>query len=116
MYRGGARRSRIGSLIHDSSRSETMSETVFKQSKAFSGFSTNDLAKAKEFYGKTLGLDVVEDKSMGMLNLNLATGGAVMIYPKENHTPATYTVLNFPVPNVDQAVDELSKRGVRFEH
>ena len=82
-------------------------------SKAFSGFSANDIEKAKEFYGRTLGLKVSE--SNGLLTLHLAGGDNVLIYPKPNHTPATFTVLNFPVDDVDQAVDELAKRGVRFE-
>jgi len=82
-------------------------------SKAFSGFSANDIEKAKEFYGRTLGLKVSETN--GLLTLHLAGGSNVLIYPKPNHTPATFTVLNFPVDDVDQAVDELTKRGVRFE-
>ena len=82
-------------------------------SKAFSGFSANDIEKAKEFYGRTLGLKVSE--SNGLLTLHLAGGNNVLIYPKPNHTPAKFTVLNFPVDDVDQAVDELTKRGVRFE-
>jgi catechol 2,3-dioxygenase-like lactoylglutathione lyase family enzyme len=82
-------------------------------SKAFSGFSVNDIEKAKEFYGRTLGLKVSE--SNGLLTLHLAGGNNVLIYPKPNHTPAGFTVLNFPVNDVDQAVDELTKRGVRFE-
>jgi catechol 2,3-dioxygenase-like lactoylglutathione lyase family enzyme len=82
-------------------------------SKAFSGFSTNDIEKAKEFYGRTLGLKVSE--SNGLLTLHLAGGNHVLIYPKPNHTPASFTVLNFPVDDMDQAVDELAKRGVRFE-
>jgi predicted enzyme related to lactoylglutathione lyase len=81
--------------------------------KAFSGFSANDIPKAKEFYGQTLGLKVSE--SNGLLSLHIAGGNNVLIYPKPNHTPATFTVLNFPVEDVDQAVDELTKRGVRFE-
>ena len=81
--------------------------------KAFSGFSANDIGKAKEFYGKTLGLKVSE--SHGVLMLHLAGDNNVLIYPKPNHIPATFTVLNFPVKDVDQAVDELTKRGVRFE-
>ena len=81
--------------------------------KAFSGFSVNDIEKAKEFYGKTPGLEVSE--SNGLLTLHLAGGNNVLIYPKPNHTPATFTVLNFPVDDVDQVVDELTKRGVRFE-
>ena len=82
-------------------------------SKAFSGFSVNDIEKAKEFYGRTLELKVSETN--GLLTLHLAGGNDVLIYPKPNHTPATFTVLNFPVDDVDLAVDELSKRGVRFE-
>lgn len=86
---------------------------MLRDSKAFSGFSTNDIGKAKEFYVRTLGLEVSE--SNGLLTLHLAGGNNVLIYPKPNHTPATFTVLNFPVDDVDQAVDELIKRGVRFE-
>ena len=86
---------------------------MLADSKAFSGISVNDIEKAKEFYGKTLGLEVSE--SNGLLTLHLAGGNNVLIYPKPNHTPATFTVLNFPVDDVDQAVDELTKRGVRFE-
>ncbi len=82
-------------------------------SKAFSGFSVDDIQKAKEFYGQTLGLKVSE--SHGLLTLHLAGGNNVLIYPKPNHAPATFTILNFPVGNVDKAVDELAKRGVRFE-
>jgi catechol 2,3-dioxygenase-like lactoylglutathione lyase family enzyme len=86
---------------------------MFEKSKAFSGFSVNDTQKAKEFYGRTLGLEVSE--SNGLLELHLAGGAKVLIYPKPNHTPATFTILNFPVDNVDKTVDELTKRGVRFE-
>jgi predicted enzyme related to lactoylglutathione lyase len=86
---------------------------MLKESKAFSGFSANDIAKAKDFYGQALGLEVSEDH--GLLTLHLAGGHKVLVYPKPNHVPATFTVLNFPVKSVDQAVDELKKRGVRFE-
>lgn len=86
---------------------------MLKASHAFSGFSANDIGKAKEFYGRTLGLEVSEEH--GMLNLHLGGGANVLIYPKANHSPATFTVLNFPVDNVDKTVDELGKRGVRFE-
>ena len=86
---------------------------MLRDSNAFSGFSANDIPKAKEFYGRTLGLKVWE--SNGLLTLHLAGGNNVLIYPKPNHTPAGFTVLNFPVNDVDQAVDELTKRGVRFE-
>ena len=86
---------------------------MLEKSKAFSGFSANDIQRAKEFYGRTLGLEVSE--SHGLLNLHLAGGTTVLIYPKPNHVPATFTVLNFPVDSVDKAVDELTKRGVRFQ-
>jgi predicted enzyme related to lactoylglutathione lyase len=86
---------------------------MFRNSHAFSGFSANDIAKAKQFYGETLGLDVTEEN--GMLTLRLAGGGRVLIYPKDNHEPATFTVLNFPVENIDQTVDALAKAGVEFE-
>jgi catechol 2,3-dioxygenase-like lactoylglutathione lyase family enzyme len=86
---------------------------MLKDSKAFSGFSVNDIQKAKEFYGRILGLNVSE--SRGLLHLHLAGGSTVLVYPKPNHSPATFTILNFPVDNLDAAVDELTKRGVRFE-
>ncbi len=86
---------------------------MLRDSKAFSGFATNDIAKAKEFYGETLGLNVSEDH--GVLTLRLPGGNNILIYPKPNHFPATFTILNFPVNDVDQTVDELTKRGVRFE-
>src|SRR6266446_10700038 len=86
---------------------------MLRNTKAFSGFSAGDIPKAKEFYEKTLGLDVTE--SHGVLTLRLAGGNNVLIYPKPNHVPATFTVLNFPVKDVDLAVDELTKRGVGFE-
>jgi catechol 2,3-dioxygenase-like lactoylglutathione lyase family enzyme len=86
---------------------------MLKDSKAFSGFSAGDIQKAKEFYTGVLGLEVSE--SHGLLTLHLVGGNNVLIYPKPNHVPATFTVLNFPVPDIDRAVDELTKRGVRFE-
>ena len=86
---------------------------MLEDSKAFSGFAVPDVEKAKEFYGKTLGLKVSEDH--GMLRLHLSGGNNVLVYPKPNHVPATFTILNFPVDDVDQAVDKLSKRGVHFE-
>lgn len=90
---------------------------MFKDTKAFSGFSVNDIGKAKEFYGQTLGLEVSEmDGEMsGLLNLHIAGGTKIFIYPKPNHTPATFTILNFPVDDVEAAVEELKRRGVRFE-
>ena len=86
---------------------------MLENSKAFSGFAAGDLEKVREFYTKTLGLKVT--KEHGLLTLHLAGGNNVLIYPKSNHVPATFTVLNFPVDDVDLAVEELSKRGVRFE-
>jgi predicted enzyme related to lactoylglutathione lyase len=86
---------------------------MFKETRAFSSFSADDLGKAKDFYGSTLGVDVSEMNDL--LVLTLGGGGSVVIYPKDNHEPATFTVLNFSVANVDDAVDELTKRGVRFE-
>ena len=86
---------------------------MFKDTKAFSGFSVNNLQKAKEFYGQTLGLDVSE--AHGLLELHIAGGTNILMYPKENHTPATFTILNFPVANIEQTVDDLVKHGVHFE-
>ncbi|HWL64590.1 MAG TPA: VOC family protein [Actinomycetota bacterium] len=88
---------------------------MFKDAKAFSSFSVNDISKAKDFYGGTLGLEVKEG-DMGELELNLATGATVLIYPKENHQPATFTILNLPADNVDETVDKLTAAGVRFEN
>ncbi len=87
---------------------------MFKDSKAFSGFSVNDLAAAKNFYSYTLGLDV-EENPMG-LKLKIAGGNSIFVYPKNDHTPAAYTILNFPVTDIDVAVDELTNAGVIFEH
>lgn len=86
---------------------------MLSDSKAFSGFSANDIPKAKSFYATTLGLNVSEEH--GMLRLHLGGGNDVLIYPKEDHQPATFTVLNFPVGNVEKTVDELTSRGVKFE-
>lgn len=86
---------------------------MLKDSEAFSGFSVNDQVAAKEFYGQVLGIPV-EESEMG-LTLKLASGNNVFIYPKSDHTPASYTILNFPVPNIDAAVDELTEKGVSFE-
>ena len=87
---------------------------MFKDTKAFSGFSADDVPRAKQFYGETLGLDVSE--ANGMLELHLAGGGTVLVYPKgADHAPASFTILNFPVENIEQAVDQLTGAGVRFE-
>jgi len=82
--------------------------------KAFSSFSVNDIQKAKEFYGKTLGLELASGPE-GTLVLPLSGGTKALMYPKPNHQAATFTVLNFPVDNVEKAVDVLSQRGVLFE-
>ena len=86
---------------------------MLRDSKAFSGFSVDDIQKAKEFYGRTLGLGV--SQAHGLLELQLAGGTKVLIYPKPNHAPATFTILNFPVDDIEEAVDKLTKSGVRFE-
>jgi catechol 2,3-dioxygenase-like lactoylglutathione lyase family enzyme len=86
---------------------------MFRHSYAFSGFASNDIPAAREFYGQTLGLEVTEEN--GILTLHLAGGGTVVIYPKDDHQPATFTVLNFPVEDIDRAVDRLMEQGVRFE-
>jgi catechol 2,3-dioxygenase-like lactoylglutathione lyase family enzyme len=86
---------------------------MFEHTKAFSGFSVNDIAKARQFYGETLGLRVSEEN--GLLQLHIAGDRDVLVYPKEDHTPATFTILNFPVEDVEAAVDQLAARGVRFE-
>ncbi len=86
---------------------------MLRASNAFSGFSVDDIQKAKEFYQETLGLEVSD--THGLLKLQLAGGTTVLLYPKPNHVPATFTVLNFPVANIEEVVNELSGRGVRFE-
>ena len=86
---------------------------MFTTTKAFSGFAVGDIAAAKAFYGDTLGLDASEEH--GMLTLHLAGGAPVLVYPKPDHTPASFTILNFAVDDIDGAVDELAGRGVTFE-
>lgn len=86
---------------------------MFENTKAFSGFAVDDLRKAREFYEGTLGLRVSEGG--GDLTLHLAEGRDTFIYPKPDFTPATYTILNFRVDDIDAAVDELTARDVRFE-
>jgi predicted enzyme related to lactoylglutathione lyase len=89
---------------------------MFKKNSAFSSFSVNDLEKARKFYGQTLGVEVSDVPGMsGLLQLRLLGGVKVMIYPKPNHTPATFTILNIEVDDVEKAVDALVERGVRFE-
>ena len=87
--------------------------SMFKNAKAFSSISVNDLQKAKEFYGQTLGLKISETEEG--LELNLAGGNTVFFYPKPNHTPASFTVLNFRVDDIEEAVAELTALGVRLE-
>ena len=86
---------------------------MFKDTRAYSGFSVNDVQKAKAFYGQTLGLEVSE--AYGQLELHIAGGTMILVYPKSDHTPATFTILNFPVDDIERAVDELTKAGVRSE-
>jgi len=88
---------------------------MFKDTKAFSSFSVDDIQKAKKFYGQTLGLEVSESYGGRLLEIHIAGGRNILIYPKANHTPATFTILNFPVDNLEQAVDDLTARGVHFE-
>lgn len=90
---------------------------MFQDSQAYSGMSINDSAAAKEFYENILGLKVTEMEVAGMpmLTLHLATGGRVLLYPKDNHQPATYTVLYLPVGDIDKAVDELTGKGIALE-
>ncbi|MEU4547603.1 VOC family protein [Nonomuraea dietziae] len=86
---------------------------MFRDTKAFSGFSVDDIEAAKAFYGDTLEIRVSEEN--GMLTLHLAGDRDTLVYPKPDHTPATFTILNFPVDDIDEAVDQLTERGVRFE-
>lgn len=91
---------------------------MFKDAKAFSGFSVDDIQKAKDFYGRVLELETepIEMPGAELLSLKIAGGIPILVYPKPNHQPATFTILNFPVGNIDEAVDELGRRGVQFEH
>ena len=86
---------------------------MFENTRAFSGFSVDDVPEARQFYGETLGLRVSEE--YGMLSLHIAGERDILVYPKPDHTPATFTILNFPVDDIEKAVDELAERGVRFE-
>ena len=86
---------------------------MFEQTRAYSGFSVDDIPAAKRFYSETLGLRVSEE--YGMLQLHIAGDRDTLVYPKDDHTPATYTILNFPVDDIDAAVDALAARGVEFE-
>lgn len=86
---------------------------MFGNTRAISSFAVNDVPAARRFYGETLGLDVAEEN--GLLWLRIAGGSSVLVYPKDDHAPAAFTVLNFPVDDIGQAVDELARRGVSFE-
>ncbi|MGH2763782.1 MAG: VOC family protein [Thermoleophilaceae bacterium] len=88
---------------------------MFADTKAFSGFAVDDLDKAREFYGETLGLRTSTIDEANLLSLDLAGDRATLVYLKPDFTPATYTILNFPVKDVDAAVDQLAERGVEFE-
>jgi catechol 2,3-dioxygenase-like lactoylglutathione lyase family enzyme len=95
------------------SPSRKKASNIFKEAESFSSFSVNDLRKAKEFYGDTLGLEIKETPE----GLELHTGNnAVFLYPKPNHTPASFTVLNFHVDDIEEAVNELKTMGVKLEH
>jgi predicted enzyme related to lactoylglutathione lyase len=89
---------------------------MFAETKAFSGFAVDDIAKAREFYGETLGVKTrVVDEQYGLLSLEIAGDRGTLVYQKPDHTPAEYTILNFPVDDIDAAVDQLAERGVSFE-
>lgn len=96
-----------------SQRSQENVSNIFKEAKSFSSFSVNDLKEAKDFYSQTLGVDVSETPE----GLELRTGdNTIFLYPKPNHTPASFTVLNFQVDDIEEAVKELGAVGVTFEH
>jgi predicted enzyme related to lactoylglutathione lyase len=89
---------------------------MLSESKAFSGFAVDDIEQARQFYGETLGVRTeLVDQDNGLLMLHLGGGADVLIYPKSDHTPATYTILNFPVDDIEATVEELTGRGVVFE-
>lgn len=88
---------------------------MFRNTKAFSGFSVNDLAKARQFYGETLQIKITELAEMNVLQLHIAGSNALVIYEKNDHTPASFTILNFPVSDVKVAVEKLKALGVTFE-
>jgi len=90
--------------------------SMFTNPKAFSGFAVDDTARARTFYAETLGLKVSDiGEDTGLMELTTGEGTTILVYPKPDHTPATYTILNFPVGDIDAAVDELVRRGVRLE-
>ncbi len=87
---------------------------MFGKTKAFSGFSVDDLGAAKQFYGETLGIEVTEEPPHGLLTLHIAGDRPILVYPKQDHVPASFTILNFPVDDIEGAVGELTSRGVTF--
>ena len=93
--------------------SRKKASNIFKTAKSFSSFSVNDLTKAKDFYGQLLGLDVSESPEGLELRTNNNT---IFVYPKPNHTPASFTVLNFRVDDIEEAIEELASMGVKLEH
>lgn len=87
---------------------------MFAQTKAFSGYSVDNLQDAQKFYGEILGIEVAQQQEMPVLHLKIHGGHNVILYEKPNHDPATFTVLNFPVPNIEEAVSALKSKGVKF--
>jgi predicted enzyme related to lactoylglutathione lyase len=104
----------VPSWVVFSNPSRLREDTVFTAKQAVSSFSVNDTAAAKDFYSRTLGL-TVQDGDMGTLDVTVPGGATVMIYPKDNHEPASFTVLNFVVDDVEAAVDELNQAGVKTD-
>ena len=90
-------------------------EGIFTHTRAFSGFSVDDVEKARNFYGEVLGLKTSEGVE-GTMTIHIEGGSEILVYPKKNHQPASFTILNFPVTDVEATVDQLIARGVQFEH
>ncbi|MFN8113216.1 MAG: VOC family protein [Solirubrobacterales bacterium] len=88
---------------------------MFEQTKAFSGFSVDDMDRAREFYGDTLGIEIEDVPPHGLIRLKIEGGNPILVYPKEDHEPATFTILNFPVADVEGTVASLRERGVEFQ-
>ena len=88
---------------------------MFKNTKAFSSFSVNNLEEAKKFYGELLQLEISDVQEMPLIQLHISGGNEIIVYEKPDHVPATFTILNFPVPEIEKAVKELKKLGVNFE-
>ncbi len=101
----------MGNTHEDTTKEAGMLATT----QAFSGFAVDDIERARVFYGDTLGLEVGDVPGMGLLRLTLGTGATVLVYPKPDHTPATFTILNFPVEDVNATAAELAAAGVVFE-